>query len=277
MIYGYVRVSTLQQNIERQITAIKDRYQDAIIIKDEFTGETMDRPGWKALYPKLKKGDVIVFDEVSRLSRDDAEEGFRTYQDLYNKGIDLIFLQEPHINTESYREAMKGSINVDISSGDKATNDLVNAIMDALNRFMMEKVQDDIKRAFEKSHSENEARSRRQKQGIKERQKHNAELEVLYGDDAVNRDDYKQIGRAAGDKLKIKKADPIKALIRKYSRDFDGDNTDPEVMAILKDKTVKVPVRKRSGKEEYREVSAKLSRNTYYKYKNQIRGELNEK
>lgn len=276
MIYGYVRVSTLQQNIERQITDITARYPDAIIIRDEFTGKTMDRPGWKALYPKLKKGDVLVFDEVSRMSRD-AVEGFRTYQDLYNKGVDLVFLTEPHINTESYRQAMKGSISIDISSGDKATDDLVNTIMDALNRFMMEKVQDDIKRSFEKSQSENEARSRRQKGGIKERQRHNKELEVLYGKDAVNHSEYRQIGRAAGDKLKIKKADPIKALIRKYSRDFDGDNTDPEVMAILKDKTVKIPVRKRSGKEEYREVSAKLSRNTYYKYKNEMRYESDGK
>lgn len=276
MIYGYVRVSTLQQNIERQITDIKARYPEAVIIRDEFTGKTMDRPGWKALYQKLQKGDVLVFDEVSRMSRD-AVEGFETYQELYNKGIDLIFLQEPHINTESYREAMKGSISVDVSSGDKSTDDLVKAIMEALNRFMMEKVQDDIKRAFEKSQSENEARSRRQKAGIRETQKHNKELEVLYGDDAVNHDDYKQIGRSSGDKLKIKKQKPIMDLIRKYSRDFEGSNTDPEVMAILEKLTVKVPVRKRSGKEEYREVSAKLSRNTYYKYKNQLRGESYEK
>lgn len=276
MIYGYVRVSTLQQNIERQITDIKARYPDAIIIRDEFTGKTMDRPGWKALYPKLQKGDVLVFDEVSRMSRD-AVEGFKTYQDLYHKGVDLIFLQEPHINTESYRQAMKGSINVDISSGDRATDDLVNAIMEALNRFMMEKVQDDIRRAFEKSQSENESRSRRQKGGIKERQKHNKELEILYGEDAVNHEEYRQIGRASGDKLNVKKAGPIQDLIRKYSRDFDGSNSDPEVMAILEKQTVKVPVRKRSGATEYREVSAKLSRNTYYKYKNQMRGEADER
>lgn len=142
---------------------------------------------------------------------------------------------------------------------------------------MMEKVQEDIKRAFEKSQSENEARSRRQKGGIKERQKHNKTLEILYGEDAVNHPEYKQIGRAEGDKLNVKKAEPIKALIRKYSRDFDGDNTDPEVMSILQGKTIKVPVRKRSGATEYREISAGISRNTYYKYKNQMRDETDER
>ena len=76
--YGYVRVSTMQQNIERQIRSIKERYPDAIIIQDEYTGTKMDRPQWSKLYKTLKAGDVVVFDEVSRMSRD-AEEGFKVY------------------------------------------------------------------------------------------------------------------------------------------------------------------------------------------------------
>lgn len=273
MIYGYVRVSTLQQNIERQVSAIESSYPDAVIISEEYSGKTMDRPGWKALYEKLKEGDTVVFDEVSRMSRN-AEEGFYLYERLYNRGINLVFIAEPHINTDTYREAMSKALVVDTGVfSDTDTKELVDSIFKAVNRFMMQKVKADIRRAFEKSQAELEQRSRRQKDGIRERQKHNKELEVLYGEDAVNHDDYKQIGRAAGDKLKVKKAEPIKDLIRKYSRDFEGNNTDSEVMAILEKQTVKVPVRKRSGKEEYREVSAKVSRNTYYKYKNQMRGE----
>lgn len=77
-VYGYVRVSTLEQNKERQIRNIQDKYPDAIILSEEYTGKTMDRPVWSKLFPKLKKGAVVVFDEVSRMSRD-AEEGFRVY------------------------------------------------------------------------------------------------------------------------------------------------------------------------------------------------------
>lgn len=269
MIYGYARVSTMQQDIDRQITAIKERYPDAVVVDDAFTGKTMNRPAWDALYKILKKGDVIVFDEVSRMSRD-AEEGYQTYMDLYHKGIDLIFLKDAHINTESYRKATEYSINK-IESGKRSVDKLINVIIDALNDFMAEKVQEDIRIAFEKAEEELKRRSDRQKGGIKERQKNNKKLEVLYGDDAVNHPEYRQIGRQEGDKLNIKKQEPIKALIRKYSKDFDGTLKDAEVLAILKDKTVKVPVVKRSGKVEYREVSAKLARNTYFKYKKQMK------
>lgn len=267
MIYGYVRVSTLQQNIERQVKNIKEKYPDAVIFRDEFTGTTMDRPDWKSLYPKLKKGDVLVFDEVSRMSRD-AEEGFKVYQDLYDRGCNLIFLKEPHINTKVYQDVAQAP-----QTGDK---DLDETLIKGLNEYLMRLAKKQIQIAFEQSQNEVDHLKNRVKEGHARRREQNARAIIKYGSVEEARkhpEDYKDQGRAAGDKLKVKKAEPIKDLIRKYSRDFEGDNTDSEVMAILKDKTVKVPVRKRSGKEEYREVSAKLSRNTYYKYKNQMRGE----
>lgn len=54
----------------------------------------------------VKPGDIIIFDSVSRMARD-AEEGFEEYQKLYAMGVELIFLQEPHINTEVYRNALQ--------------------------------------------------------------------------------------------------------------------------------------------------------------------------
>ena len=52
-IYGYVRVSTLEQNKERQIQNILREYPKAVIMTEEYTGKTMDRPVWSKLYPKL--------------------------------------------------------------------------------------------------------------------------------------------------------------------------------------------------------------------------------
>ena len=269
-IYGYVRVSTLEQNKERQIQNILRDYPKAIIMSEEYTGKTMDRPMWSKLYPKLKKGDLIVFDEVSRMSRN-AEEGFKVYQDLYERGVDLIFLKERHIDTASYREALKGSLKVDVKSGDQDTDDLVSGIMTAVNKFMMAKVRADIKKAFEQSQAETDLRAQRAGEGIAEAKKHNEELEVLYPDTYKDHPEYSQIGREKGDKLTIKKAEPIKALIRKYSRDFDGTLSDMELLGVLSTKTVKIPNKKRSGKVEEREISAKLSRNTLYKYKKEMR------
>ena len=118
MQYGYVRISTPSQNIERQIRNIHRRYPVALIIEEVYTGRTLDRPKWKKLLKLLKPGDIIIFDSVSRMARD-AEEGFEEYQKLYAMGVELIFLQEPHINTEVYRNALqicipKTGTNVDV-------------------------------------------------------------------------------------------------------------------------------------------------------------------
>ena len=86
MIYGYVRVSTVKQKVERQIANIKKEYPAAVIIDEAYTGTSMSRPKWNKLIKALKPGDTIVFDEVSRMART-AQEGFETYLELYNKGL----------------------------------------------------------------------------------------------------------------------------------------------------------------------------------------------
>ena len=74
-IYGYVRISTPKQNIERQIRNIRAAYPSALIVQDEYTGTKMTRPNWTKLYHRLNDGDMVIFDSVSRMSRD-AEDGF---------------------------------------------------------------------------------------------------------------------------------------------------------------------------------------------------------
>lgn len=270
--YGYVRVSTMEQNIERQIKNIKALYPKAIIIQDEYTGTKMDRPEWSKLYSKLKKGDQVIFDSVSRMSRD-AEEGFKVYQELYERGCDLVFLKEPHINTEAYREALKGSLNVDVKSGDQDTDDLINGIMKAVNTFMMAKVKADIMKAFDQAEKEVMDLRQRVREGMAVTKENNERLIVKYGSEEKARKspEWKELGRSEGDKLHIKKAEPIKELIRKYSRDFDGTLSDMELLGVLSTKTVKIPTKKRSGRVEEREISAKLSRNTLYKYKKEMK------
>ena len=259
-IYGYVRVSTLEQNKERQIKNILDQYPKAVIMTEEYTGKTMDRPVWSKLYPKLKKGDVIVFDEVSRMSRN-AEEGFKVYQELFEKGCQLIFLKEPYLNTDVF----SGQIQ-------RATVKTGKDYLDqGLKIILMGVAEEQIKIAFEQSQAETDLRAQRAGEGIAEAKKHNEELEVLYPDTFKDHPEYSQIGREKGDKLTIKKAEPIKALIRKYSRDFEGTLSDMELLGVLSTKTVKIPNKKRSGRVEEREISAKLSRNTLYKYKKQMK------
>ena len=103
-IYGYCRISTAKQSIERQIRNIKAEYPTAHIVQEAYTGTSIFRPEWLKLYRVLKAGDTVVFDSVSRMSRN-AEEGFALYEDLYHKGIRLVFLKEHHIDTETYKKS----------------------------------------------------------------------------------------------------------------------------------------------------------------------------
>ena len=112
MVYGYCRISTKQQSIERQVQNILAEYPKAKLYKEAFTGTKLDRPEFKKLLDSAKKArnkgeDVtIVFDSVSRMSRN-ADDGYKQYQELYNMGIELVFLKEPYINTATYRSSVK--------------------------------------------------------------------------------------------------------------------------------------------------------------------------
>ena len=93
MTYGYVRVSTLHQRMARQITNILEVEPKATIFKEHFTGTTLERPMWSQLLKKLKPGDRIIFDSVSRFART-AKEGFEEYKKLCKIGSDVPILHK---------------------------------------------------------------------------------------------------------------------------------------------------------------------------------------
>ena len=206
-IYGYCRVSTMKQSIERQIRNIKEQYKDAVIVTDEYTGTKLDRPGWTKLYKQLKPGDTVVFDQVSRMSRD-AEEGFRVYEELYNLGVNLIFLKEPFLNTSVYRESQKDTIGL---TGDE----IADCYIEATNKVLMILAKRQIKTAFDQAEKEVEDLHQRTREGI--------ETARLNG---------KQIGQPKGAKLTTKKSIKAKKVIQKHSKDFGGTLSDLEVMKL---------------------------------------------
>lgn len=108
-IYGYCRISTPKQSIVRQVENISKAYPTAEIIQERYTGTKMHRPKWDNLVTRLKSGDVLVFDSVSRMSRN-AAEGIETYLKLFERGIEMHFLKEPLIDTTTYKSALNNSI-----------------------------------------------------------------------------------------------------------------------------------------------------------------------
>ena len=233
--YGYARISTAKQSIDRQIRNIKAKYPDAIIIQEAYTGTKIEgRKEFEKLIAKADSSTRIVFDSVSRMSRN-AEEGFQLYKELFARGVELVFLKEPHINTETYRASMERQLTASIDCGDTATNELINAITDAINRYTMKLAERQIFLAFQQAEKEVDDLHQRTKEGI--------ETARLAG---------KQIGAVPGRKLNVKKAAAAKEQIRKYSKDFEGTLTDLEAMKLIG-----------------------IANNTYYKYKREMREEEN--
>ena len=214
MIYGYARVSTPHQKLERQITNILSLYPKAQIFREHFTGTTQSRPVWDKLINQVQKGDTIIFDSVSRMSRN-AAEGFQDYKKLYEMGIALIFLNEPLINTSVYENSKSNLLSIDIETGNQAVDDFFKGNIQLINNFLMALAEEQIKAAFEQSEKEVNDLHTRICQGMRE---------------AKNKGT--QIGLSKGATLTTKKSNECKAVIRTHSKDFGGSHEDPDVIKL---------------------------------------------
>ena len=102
-IYAYIRVSTKEQNTDRQHEALKE-YADANNIKydaafeDKASGKNFDRPQYNALKETVKQGDTIVIKELDRLGRNFMETP-KELQYFFEHGVRVIILDTPLINT----------------------------------------------------------------------------------------------------------------------------------------------------------------------------------
>ncbi len=231
--YGYCRISTGKQNIDRQVRNIHAVYPDAIIVKEVYTGTKFQgRKELDKILKIIKPNDTIVFDSVSRMSRN-SDEGCEEYESLFNKEITLVFLKEPHINTDVYKQALQRQLDITLNTGNNATDKFMNTIIEALNGYIMDLAKEQIKLAFEQAQKEVDDLHQRTREGI-----------------ATARLNGKQIGQKQGSKLITKKSIEAKKQIQKYSKDFEGTLNDIECMKMIG-----------------------LARNTFYKYKAEMKAE----
>ena len=154
-----------------------------------------------------------------------ADEGSALYEQLFQQGVNLIFLKEPHINTDVYKQAIERRIELASSTGNNATDRLLNSIMDALNRYSIDLAKEQVRLAFGQAQKEVDDLHQRTKEGIETARRHN-----------------KQIGQRPGGKLNVKKAVSAKECIRKNSKAFGGSLNDGDGIKL-----------------------AGISRNTFYK------------
>lgn len=214
-IYGYARVSTARQRLDRQITNISTAYPGAEIVTEKYTGTTTDRPQWQRLYKKLTAGDVVIFDEVSRMARN-ADEGFSTYRELFSRGVTMIFLKEAHINSDTYKASIEAQIPAIDVGGQEAEQELMDGIRDVLNRYIMRLAERQIRIAFDQAQAEVDHLHKRVAEGMR-----------ASGASA-------KIAEArTGNTYETKRSKEAKEKIRQMAKDFDGNMTDKDVMEIL--------------------------------------------
>ena len=230
MIYGYCRVSTTHQRITRQITNIKELYPAATFIKEFYTGTTQNRPLWDKLMRQIEKGDTIVFDSVSRMSRN-ADEGFKDYKSLYGMGVNLIFLNEPLINTSIFESTKSNLLKISVQTGNTAVDEYFKGNVALINNLLMALAEEQIKSAFIQSEKEVSDLHSRISQGMRESKKNGT-----------------QIGLTQGTKLTTKKSIHCKAIILKHSKDFGGTLDDADIIKLCG-----------------------CSKNSYYKYKKELK------
>jgi DNA invertase Pin-like site-specific DNA recombinase len=206
MIYGYARVSTANQKLERQTENIRRDYPDVTMMTEKFTGTTTDRPEWVRLMKKVRAGDTIVFDSVSRMSRNKTE-GVEDYFALYNKGVELVFLKEPHINTSVYRNALKTAVPL--------TGTSVDCILNGINEYLQILAKQQIEIAFDQAQKEVDDLHNRVAEGMR-----------------ISKAGKKISESRKGKKYPRAKTKDIKDAILTLSKDFNGTLNDKQVAKL---------------------------------------------
>ena len=106
-LYGYIRVSTRDQNEDRQLIALRElKIPEKNIFMDKQSGKDFNRPQYKRLVRKLKKDDLLYIKSIDRLGRNYAEilEQWRLL--TQTKGADIVVLDMPLLDTRRGKDLM---------------------------------------------------------------------------------------------------------------------------------------------------------------------------
>jgi DNA invertase Pin-like site-specific DNA recombinase len=208
-IIGYCRISNYKQSIKRQIENISKYNTQAEIVEETFTGTTSKRPLWSNVRKRVTKGDIIIFDSVSRMSRN-SDEGIKEYFELMEKGVILEFLKEPYINTEIFQEQLKGYNNIYTDEND------LKPLFDGIKETLKRLAEKQIKIAFEQAEKEVKDLQQRTKEGLRTAKANGVKL------------------GQQNEKLITKKSIAMKEKIKKINVKFGGKMNNEETMKTLK-------------------------------------------
>lgn len=106
-LYGYIRVSTRDQNENRQLIALRElKIPEKNIFMDKQSGKDFNRPQYKKLLRKMKKDDLLCIKSIDRLGRNYEEILVQWRILTKDKGIDIMVLDMPLLDTRRGKDLM---------------------------------------------------------------------------------------------------------------------------------------------------------------------------
>lgn len=107
MQYGYIRVSATDQNLDRQLIALKNAgVETKQIFVDKLSGKDFNRPNYKRLIKRLKRGDLLYIVSIDRLGRNYTEIQEQWRMLIHDKQVDICVLDMPLLDTRNKKDLM---------------------------------------------------------------------------------------------------------------------------------------------------------------------------
>ena len=106
-VYGYIRVSSADQNEDRQLVALRScKVPECNLFVDKQSGKDFERPEYRRMLRRLKRDDLLYVKSIDRLGRDYGEilEQWRLL--TKEKGVDIVVLDMPLLDTRSGKDLM---------------------------------------------------------------------------------------------------------------------------------------------------------------------------
>jgi DNA invertase Pin-like site-specific DNA recombinase len=105
--YGYIRVSTKEQNLDRQFKSMIDAgVKEELIFEEKQSGKDFDRPQYQLIKKILQKGDTLFIKELDRLGRN-ADQIKEEWKAITDKGSNIVVLDMPILDTRQYKNGME--------------------------------------------------------------------------------------------------------------------------------------------------------------------------